>query len=88
MSLKLKRLLDQYDLSDMDEIEDYEIAIPVVNASVERFECVHVEIKRSIGEEEYTKMYPDFDTRLKHFTDWICNAQRDLRQKNQRKQKE
>ena len=26
-------------------------------------------------------MYPDFDTRLKHFTDWICNAQRDLRQK-------
>ena len=34
LSLKLKRLLDQYDLSDMDEIEDYE---PLVNASVERF---------------------------------------------------
>lgn len=81
LSLKLKRLLDQYDLSDMDEIEDYEIAIPAVNASVERFECVHVEIKRGLGENEYTKMYPDFDTRLKQFTEWIRNAQRDLRQK-------
>ena len=79
LSYKFKRLLDENDLELMFDVPEYEAAISEFKVAIEKFEDVHVQLKRGLGEGAYLEKYPKFFERLKPLTDWVVNAKRDLR---------
>ncbi len=80
ISYKFNRFLEEYDLDFMFEIEEYETAIAEIKGAVDRFEDIHIRLKRDMGEKDYSDKYPKFSDRLKLVTEWISTAKRNLRQ--------
>ena len=78
LSYKFRRLLDEYDLEIMFDVLEYEAAIPEFKEAIEKFEDVHLQLKRGLGE-DYSGQYPDYFERMKPMTQWVVNAKRNLR---------
>ena len=90
LSLKFTRLLEEYDLTVLYDISEVEQALQEVREAVEKFENIHVQLKRGLGD-RYVGLYPKFMDRLKPMTEWIVSARKDLRkrkvQKDQREER-
>ena len=81
LGYRLRRLLEEHELEYLFSASDVEAAISEMKESIERFEDIHIQLKRGLGEEEYIKLYPDFFARLKPKTDWIIQAKRVLHER-------
>ena len=81
LSYKLRRLLEEHDLQFLFSVSDVETAISEMREAVEKFEDIHIQLKRGFGEEKYIELYPDFFARLKPKTDWIVQAKRVLHER-------
>ena len=74
LSLKLNRLMTEYDLETFLTTGEVEDAILDFKSVLEAFENVHVTLKRNF--EEYSTTYSRISDTMAPFNEWILNARR------------
>ena len=70
------RFWDEYDLSELDDIDDIREGISELKYLCKRFEDRHVDLQRLLGENEYNKKYQNYDVDVKKMMDWIKLARK------------
>ena len=78
--LKINRFIDEYDFELLFDIEDVEKGISEFKILIEKYEEIHVELKREL-DDQYDVMFGDFAAKLKIMTDWVKKAKTEIKRR-------
>ena len=78
--LKNNRFIDEYDFELLFDIEDVEKGISEFKILIEKYEEIHVELKREL-DDQYDVMFGDFAAKLKIMTDWVKKAKTEIKRR-------
>ena len=74
LSMKMTRFLNDYAIDLLFDIKEIEEVATVAGNLCEKYEEIHVRLRRGFGTEEYKKLYDGFDEKLKSILDWSREA--------------
>ena len=87
ISCKIKRVLNEFELELLYDIEDIEGGIKEFRDVIESYENVHVMLRRKLGG-EYGETYEEYGSNMKKLNDWVRNAKVEIKRIKKEKVKE
>lgn len=86
ISLEIIRFWDEYKLEELFDIDDIKESIDELKNLVKNFENIHVELRITLGEEEYNEKYPNYKNDVKRMTEWIKIARKEISERKKKDQ--
>ena len=65
VDLEIKRFWDEYDLAELDGIDDVKECISELKEIIRKYESAHVELRRTLGDQEHKETYENYDKTVK-----------------------
>ena len=78
VDLEIERFWDEYDLAELDGIDDVKECISELKEIIRKYESAHVELRRTLGDQEHKETYGNYDKTVKQMTDWIKLARKEI----------
>ena len=80
---KKNRFMKEYGLELLFDIEDIDVGIKELRTLIEKYESIHVALKRELAN-EYAETYKDYDKNISMMIEWLKNAKMEIRKKESR----
>ena len=74
ISAQLDRFYSEYELEILLEVGEIEEAIKEFKILANKYEEVHIRLRRELGEEDYELAYENVGAHLRRIKEWIRNA--------------
>ena len=77
---KINRFMKEYGLELLFDIEDIDEGIKELPMLIEKYESVHVALKRELAN-KYAETYKDYDKNISMMIEWLQNAKMEIRKR-------
>ena len=74
--LEILRFWNEYDLDEIEYVDDIKESITELKILRKRFEDIHVEMKRAMGEKKHKETYENYEEDVKRMTEWVRMARK------------
>ena len=81
ISSKIKRFLDENDISEFFDLDEIESSAGSLRELLENFEGLHIELKRELEDKVYSETYKDYDETISKISKWLKDSKAEIRKR-------
>ena len=81
LSSKIKRFLDENEISEFFDLEEIEGSAGSLRDLLESYEDLHIELRNELGDSDYSETYKHYDETMQKISQWLKDSKAEIRRR-------
>ena len=81
ISSKIRRFLDENEISEFFDLDEIESSAGSLREYLEQYEDLHIELKRKLEDNAYNETYEDYDENITKISKWLKDSKAEIRRR-------